>query len=273
MNIIKTITELQEGKDNFIYIDVRTKDTQFITGEAAYASSHIPGAVFLDVKKDLSAEGTFLPNIEALASKLGDLGISNEMPIVLYDQGNQRAAAKAWYVLHYMGHKPLFILQGGFPAWIKAGFAITTEMMERDKVRYEPHLKKELDVSLDEVKVKVQNDRITLIDSRAKERYSGDVEAKYHKAGHIPGAKNYHAKQVFASKGQWKSKQALREHFSELENTEEIIVSCGSGNAACLNLVALKEAGYQNVKLFAGGFSEWIQDATNEVVKGAKQWS
>lgn len=264
MSIILSVEEaenkLQKLDEKLIFIDVRNKD-----GEEAYQKGHIPGAVFLNLKQDVSGQSTFFAESAQLAKKLGAHGITNETPIILYDEGNHRAAAKTWFALYKLGHKEdVYILNGGFPAWQSAGKEVSERPVSRTPVEYIVQPRLDATLNIDEVEKRVHDGQSTLIDSRAYERYSGEVEPKYKKAGHIPGAVNYHSKQVFDASGKWKSAADLKQHFSSLENKTEIIVSCGSGNSACLNAVALKEAGFQNVKLFPGGFSEWI-DRGNDV--------
>lgn len=268
MNIIRTKEQLEKGMDTYTFVDVRTRGNGTKTGMEAYELGHLPGAVFLDVKEDLSGKDVFLPEPQHLAQTLGKLGMDAEAKIVLYDEGSQRAASKAWFVLHYLGHEHVYILQGGFSSWQESGGNIVQEVQQVSPVTYEVKLRTEVAVTLAEVKAQMAEGGTQLIDSRAPDRYTGRKEPKYAKAGHIPGALNYHAKEVLEESGAWKASELLQDHFAGLDQAEEVIVSCGSGNSACMNLVALKEAGYENVKLFAGGFSEWITDDINEVITG-----
>lgn len=270
MSIIIDVQKLKEKmkapNNEIVCIDVRTKNAQFETGEEAYKHSHLPGAVFLDMKNDLTGEDSFFPEPIELASKLGEMGIRRETEIVLYDQGNNRAASKAWTVFQYLGHEQVYILQGGFQDWALHN-DVTAKVTKRKAVQYEVNPQLDFVVGIKELEQKIHGERSNLIDSRSYDRYIGQVEPKYKKAGHIPGAKNFHSKEVFDENGLWKSKQELKGHFASLRSDKEIIVSCGSGNSACMNLVALKEAGYQDVKIYPGGFSEWI-NKNNEVATG-----
>lgn len=271
MAIIINVEELKEmirEKMNLAIVDVRAKTKEFASGEKAYEHSHLPGALFLDIKEDLSGESTFLPHTEKLAEKLGQLGIQDDSVIVLYDQGNHRAASKAWAVLHYLGHEKIHILDGGFKSWINSENEVTNVIPKLKFTTYHAQPRKEFVVDIDYVKNKLSKKASRLIDSRAPDRFIGKLEPKYKKAGHIPGAKNYHAKLVFENNGTWKDKEHLSEHFSKLEKKDEIMVSCGSGNSACMNVVALKEAGFKDVKLYPGGFGEWIEDERNEIEQG-----
>ncbi|MEI3604158.1 sulfurtransferase [Pseudogracilibacillus sp. SE30717A] len=269
MSIIIDELELRKKLDDkeIVILDVRTKYDDFETGEAAYKHSHVPGALYVDVNTYFKGTNTFLPDIDMLAKKLGDLGIRDDTSIVLYDQGNHRAATKAWVVFNYIGHEPVYILNGGFKAWAEAGNEVTTETPAFSPTIYHVKRNEDIVVSIDQVKASLETENAMLIDSRSYDRYSGKVEPKYKKAGHIPGAKNYHSKRVMSEKGLWKTTEELRCHFKDLQQDEEIMVSCGSGNSACINFVALIEAGFKEVKIYPGGFSEWIKDDHNEVEK------
>lgn len=247
-------------KDNVVIIDVRSKE--------AYVDAHIPGALFLDVKQGLTGKESFLPEPENLERTLSDLGINNEDAIIFYDDGNHRAASKALFVMKYLGHKNVYVLDGGFSSWLKAGNDSTKELPTITPATYKAHPQESLVLTIDQVKEKLLTDESTLIDSRSSKRYTGEVEPKYKKAGHIPGAKNFQSKQVFDEEGLWKKQDKLKQHFQLLNDTNEVVVSCGSGNSACMNFVALMEAGFTDVKLYPGGFSEWINDDTNEVHQG-----
>lgn len=267
--MIITVKQLQEqiAQDDIVIIDVSPKEDPFQTGKEVYENSHLPGAVFLDIKADLTGENSFVPEPEQLAKKLSELGVSNEMKIVLYDRGTNRQVSKAYLVLTYIGHHNIAILQGGFNAWKDAGYEITSDIPSRDQTSYIPKPNESLVLNINEIKTRLDDDSTTLIDSRAKVRYTGEKETAYAKAGHIPGAKNYFSRDVLQD-GMWKAEDELKDHFDSLDKNEEVVVSCGSGNSACLNFVALKAAGFENVKIYPGGFSEWIKDDENEVATG-----
>ena|SRR5699024_2771216 len=271
MKIILQADEVSEKLKevaNIAVIDVRIKDEKYGTGKAAYEQEHIEGAIYLDFKEDLSGKGTFLPSIPALAEKLGAHGITRETPVVIYDEGNHRAAAKAYVVLTYLGHETAYILNGGFKAWQEAELPVTDQLTKAVPTRYEVQVDGSFLIDMEDVKERFNQTESVHIDSRAFERYTGEKEPKYKKAGHIPGAKNYHTKLLFDETGAYKDRDSLQTHFENIADKEEVVVSCGSGNSACMNVVALKEAGLDNVKLYPGGFSEWIEDEENEVAQG-----
>jgi len=261
--------KIRQGEDFVFIIDVRPKGNSDDSAIGPYEQGHIPNALYLDPTLDLTGENSFFPEAYSLGEKLGKLGIGNEATIVLYDDGKNRNSAKAWATLYFIGHNNLYILQGGFKAWLHASKPVSTEVPTFTSTNYKISPREDMVKTIDEIKKGINNPNKVLIDSRAKERYTGEREPKYAKAGHIPNAKNYTAKEVFNDKGLWKSKEELQRHFSPLEHDEEIIVSCGTGTSACLNMVALIEAGYSNVKIYPGGFKEWI-DENNPVATGGE---
>src|SRR5690625_4898291 len=229
-------------------IDKETKIID-VRSEANFQEGHLSGAIHFDMKKDFTGDDSFFPEIENLVHKLSSNGIANHTPIVIYDDGTNRNAAKAWVVLHYLGHEKLQILQGGFAAWIGKQLPVTKEVTTYEAVEYVPNVQVDVAVDIEEMQGKLQHDHTTLIDSRANERFTGEREPSYAKAGHIPGAVNYVAKDVFSQDGKWHDKEHLENHFKSLDNEKEVVVSCGTGTSACMNFVALKEAGKKDVKI------------------------
>lgn len=268
MNVMITPEKLAQWmseESELIIIDVRGKYQDYDSGRASYEAGHIPGAIFLDVKEDVIGSTSFLPEPDAFAEKLGSLGIDENAKLVLYDAGNHRPASKVWVALHALGHERAYILNGGFKTWVDNGYETSGTIERKSATNYRPNIQVDKVMTLTDVKQNLQDDAITLIDSRGYERFSGQNEPKYKKAGHIPGAINYEIKQTLNQDGTIKEQTALQKHFAAIPTDEKIVVSCGSGNSACVNVVALKEAGYENVALYAGGFSEWIEDDDNEV--------
>ena len=192
MSIIISVEALEKKltSSDLVMLDVRTKYESFQTGKAAYEDSHITGAIYLDFKDDLSGKDTFLPDVEKLAEKLGALGISSQTEIVIYDEGYHRAASKAWFVLNYMGHDRLQLLNGGFSAWVEAGGTVTSDIPDREPKNYTVNKRPELLLQIEDIKKRIGDEQSVLIDSRSYKRYTGEVEPKYQKAGHIPGAVN-----------------------------------------------------------------------------------
>ncbi|MEJ8777076.1 sulfurtransferase [Pseudogracilibacillus sp. ICA-222130] len=269
MTIILSVEKAREKimTQSMIPIDVRIKDEVYGTGKEVYKHQHLPGAVYLDFKEDISGKDSFFPEIEQIKATLEEKGIHRQTPILLYDEGNHRAASKAYVLFTYLGHDEVYILNGGAQAWGEAGYEWTDEVIERDKTIFDVQLQQDMLVQIDEVKAQLEDETSVHIDARSYEKYSGEAPSGYGKDGHIKGAQNFPAKNVVDANGRWKSATSLQGQFASVKEKQEHIVSCGTGNSACINVVALKEAGFKNVKLYAGGFKEWSQDDQNEIEK------
>ncbi|GIP63552.1 thiosulfate sulfurtransferase [Virgibacillus pantothenticus] len=265
---------LKNNLKNTVIIDVRFQLMDPEAGRKAYLQDHIPGAIFMDIEKDLSGKklkhgGNHpLPDLTMLAAKLGKVGVDHDTTVVLYDDHNDMFAARAWWLLHYMGHNKVYVLDGGYTRWKETGNETTVEIPQLKPKLFHLKMRPNQTANMEEVKEKVKQNAAVLIDSRAKERYLGDHEPMYARAGHIPGAKHYFWKDVLDANGSWKKKEALEKQFASLSKDEEIIVSCGSGISACPNILALKSLGFKNVKLYPGSFSDWISYEDNEVAIG-----
>lgn len=276
MSFLITIEELKvdQQKEKIVLLDVRYQLDNPQAGKQAYDRGHIPGAVYLDLLDDLSGEiGTHggshpLPDREPFAEKLGLLGIDQNTSVVIYDERHDMFAARCLWLLNDLGHDKCAILEGGWQAWIEAGGDTTTDIPHHEPKTFVPSQPQGNTVAMDVVKEKLHRDSAVLIDSRSKERYLGHTEPLYHKAGHIPGAVNYFWKEVLDESGKWKATELLQDHFSQLPKDKELIVSCGSGVSACPNILALKQAGFTNVKLYPGSFSDWISYDHNPVATG-----
>src|SRR5690625_2132336 len=257
------LKERIDGREKIVIIDARYDLHEPNLGKSLYLKSHLPGAIYFDLKEHLSGQvekhgGSHpLPRIDDFAKTLGEHGIDQQTTVVVYDAGVGMYAARAWWMIHYMGHQDVYILDGGFNEWINKDYPVTNIVPAPEKKDFQA---KPLNIAvhLDELKGKLADQSAILIDSRSRERYLGREEPLYSKAGHIPGAVNYFCEEVFTKEGLWKDSTELTKHFSALKKSDEIIVSCGSGVSACPNIVALKMAGYENVKLYPGSFSDWI---------------
>lgn len=223
----------------------------------------ISAAALLNVKEDISGKDQFFADPVAIAEKLGQVGINEEMTVVFIDNGTNRESAKALFALYQLGHRGgLHILQGGYPTWQAAGIKLAARNEAATTYNYD--LRDNAVFTYEMVKEALADETVALIDSRSYERYAGLTEPKYKKAGHIPGAVNFHAKKAFDETGKWLKAAELEESFSSLKGKETVIASCGSGGSACLNAVALLEAGFEDVALYPGGYSEWL-DKDEEV--------
>jgi len=252
------------GNPQVVIIDCRFSLADGDLGQKQYQESHIPGAFYLDLNRDLaSAVGTHggrhpLPNITELADKLSAIGInSSETLVVVYDDSRLAFAARLWWLLRYMGHSKVALLDGGFSAWKAAGHPVTDVLPDRPHGQFVTQLQQDLAVDIEQVKQRKDLPETVLIDSRESERYAGLREPIDPIAGHIPGAVNYPWQGVTDETGKVRSTSEQKQRWAELETAEEIIVYCGSGVTACVNLLSLEIAGIPDAKLYVGSWSDW----------------
>ena len=263
--------------------DVRVIDARFLLGQPnagrdSYAAGHIPGAVFLDLERDLSSPKRSdsrggrhpLPDPKVLASRLSGLGIGNEHSLIAYDDpstGQGFYAAHVWWLLRYLGHDRVTVLDGGLWAWLAAGGNLEQDVPIHATASFTPRVRPAMLVGAEDVAARASD--AILIDSRAAPRYRGEVEPIDAKAGHIPGAINLDWSASLGSDGTFKSSSAQIERFTGLENADEVLVYCGSGVSACGNLLALEVAGISGAKLYAGSWSDWICQSDAPIAVGA----
>lgn len=262
--------------NDVIIVDCRSDLFDKDYGRIRYEAGHIINAVFLDVKKDLAGEAkehggrSPLPDLDTLENKLENIGISNDSTVITYDEGKLAGAERFWWMLRYLGHNKVHVLNGGINAWINEGYPLTKEVPIAAKGNFNINLNKELIISMHEVKSKIGKDDFIIVDSRAPERYRGEVEPIDKKAGHIPGAKNYYWKDILNENSEFKSKENLAKHFRGLNKYKEIVLQCGSGIDACGNFIALDELGFMP-KLYVGSWSDWISYEENPITIGEEE--
>lgn len=185
-----------------------------------------------------------------------------------YDDQGGAMASRLWWLLQFLGHTQVYILDQGYSAWKSAGNLVTELIPAAVPRTFSPKVQRSLLASHDEVQDKLGKPGIVLVDSREAKRYLGIEEAIDPVAGHIPGAKNYFWKEILDERGAWRSPEEQETHFRDLQAADEIIVYCGSGVTACPNVIALKEAGFTNVKLYSGSWSDWVSYKDNPVATG-----
>ena len=262
---------------------LRVVDARFLLGKPEagaelYRAGHIPSAVFVDLERDLSAAvrpdrvgGRHpLPAPDALAARLGALGIGDDDLVIAYDDpssGQGFYAAHLWWLLRYLGHDAVRVLDGGVAAWVTAGRQLEAGTVTPAPATFTAHPRAAMLVDADEVQRRSSG--AVLIDSRAPERYRGELEPLDWRAGHIPGAVNVNWAGGVQD-GRWLEGAAQRERFAQAADAEEIIVYCGSGVSAGGNLLALEIAGVRNAKLYAGSWSDWVSDPERPVATGSE---
>jgi thiosulfate/3-mercaptopyruvate sulfurtransferase len=248
-----------------VVVDCRFALQQPEQGQQLYRVSHIPGAHYLDLNQDLSSPvqqhgGRHpLPDLDNLGAKLSACGVQSEPPslVVAYDDSRFAFAARLWWLLRYLGHDSVALLDGGWSAWQAAGYPVDSEAPSIRSGVFHPKLRSHLVVDIDYVKAHKDQDGVVLVDSREGDRYRGEREPIDPIAGHIPGAVNYPWQATSTEQGYWHSPNHLADHWQAVQTAEKVIIYCGSGVTACVNLFALEIAGIQTGKLYAGSWSDW----------------
>ena len=234
-------------------------------GKQQYQTSHISGAYYLDLNEDLSSPvgehgGRHpLPNPRELASKLSRMGIESQKTLAIaYDDSRLAFASRLWWLLRYLGHDRVAVLDGGFAAWEKAGYPSTNKISPIKQAQFEPQIQSSMKVDITGVKNRKDLTGVTLVDSRDRDRYEGIREPIDKIAGHIEGAANYPWREVTDENGYLISPAQQRSRWADLEQEREILVYCGSGVTACVNLLSLEIAQIHTGKLYPGSWSDWI---------------
>ncbi len=263
--------QLQSG--DWLIADLRFALADPDYGEKSYLQNHLPGAVYLDLNRDLSgplaAHGGRhpWPDLQALLTTLRRAGLSNQSRVLIYDDAANMYAGRLWALLRWLGHEQVQLLDGGWQAWLSAGLPVTTALPEIQPGDFEPELRPQFLASVDELRSPARD--VVLLDARSAERYRGESEPLDARAGHIPGALN----RPFAEnlQGQlFKSPDLLRSEMQALGlmPDQEIIVYCGSGVTANHTLIALAEAGFKRGRLYPGSWSDWVSYPDNPVATG-----
>ncbi|UOF92782.1 sulfurtransferase [Fodinisporobacter ferrooxydans] len=260
---------LQE--ENLRILDCRFVLGQPDVGEQSYRQGHIPGALYLHLERDLSAPKQIhggrhpLPTPERFTEIMSAAGIDEHVTVVAYDDQGGAFASRLWWMLKYFGHSNVFLLDGGFSAWQNSEYPVAAEIPAMRPKSFTVRPQYDWVVNMEEVKQKLDCDDVALIDSREFKRYAGLEEHIDPVAGHIPGARNYFWKDSLNDNGYWKNAKEQRDRFQGIREDREVIVYCGSGVTACPNILALKEAGFTNVKLYPGSWSDWCSYPDNPV--------
>lgn len=250
-------------------VDCRFSLNDALAGYMAYSQGHIPGAVYANLETDLS--GPVLPNRQGgrhplpspanAATAMEQLGISNHNLVVAYDDTGM-VAPRLWWLLRWLGHTQVAVLDGGITAFVQAGGALESGVNQASLGHFVPNPGQMPTVSAQEVLGRAA--QTLLIDSRAPERYAGLQEPIDPVAGHIPGAINHNWAEALNPDGQFKTPEQQAQRFGELP--QEVLVYCGSGVSAAANILALELMG-KTAKLYAGSWSDWVSDPTRPIAK------
>ncbi|MFO1274855.1 MAG: sulfurtransferase [Sphaerotilus natans] len=258
--------------------DVRFDLARPEAGEAAWREGHLPGAHYLHLDRDLSAKDGVpalcggrhpLPTREVFAATAARLGLTPDTPVVLVDAQGGMFAARAWWMLRWIGARDVRVLDGGLAAWRAAGGALEPgEVAPATPGPAWPLGPEPEGLRLTADALAAQLGRVALLDARAPERYRGDVEPLDPVAGHIPGALNRPFSANLGPDGRFLPPEALRAAFQGLAGARPVVHQCGSGVTACHNLLAMAVAGLPGGALYAGSWSEWCRDPARPVAQG-----
>lgn len=258
---------------DWVIVDCRFRldDTGF--GRREYEAGHISGAVYAHLDEVLcnppvTDNGRHpLPPPDVLIERFGRLGIDSGKQVVAYDDKNGMIAARLWWLLRYMGHEAVAVLDGGWPAWLAAAKPQRSGVEENEPRQFTGEPRSEWVVLAGNVP-----DVTLLVDSRAPERYRGEVEPIDRVAGHIPGAVNHFYQNNWSEDGRYLSPEQIHRQLQPIlgdTDPDEAVFYCGSGVTACVNLLALKHAGLGNGRLYAGSWSDWITDPDRPINKSS----
>lgn len=265
---------------NWVILDCRFDLTNPSLGQQNYLEKHIPKAIYAHLDRDLSGPlaphtGRHpLPEINVFAKKIGSWGISNASQVVVYDSVGGAMASRLWWMLRYVGHQKVAVLDGGFGKWEQAGYPTTSVIQPNLVYHFEVKPNWAILVNADTVEQIRMDSKYCLIDARTRERYNGENEPIDPIAGHIPGAINRFHGLNLTPDGYFKPAKLLREEFQALIGDtplENVIVYCGSGVTSCHHLVAMGAAGLHGSKLYLGSWSEWIRDPQRPIAKNAHE--
>jgi thiosulfate/3-mercaptopyruvate sulfurtransferase len=253
-------------------------------GEIEYQKGHIPGAIYAHLDNDLSSPvipgktGRHpLPEIETLCQKLSEWGIGEGIQVVAYDSYPEKAvtgAARLWWLLRWLGHEAVAVLDGGWQAWSTEGNLTSVEKENPSPRVFRCKPQAKLLASTQEVDAWRLNPDYRVFDSRSTDRYRGENETIDPVAGHIPGAISAPFAENCTQDGHFQTQPALRARFGALLGDippDKAVFYCGSGVTAAYNLLAMAHAGMSEARLYAGSWSEWITDSSRPVTLGAEE--
>jgi thiosulfate/3-mercaptopyruvate sulfurtransferase len=274
--VYRTLIEVLQLKALVDVGEVNLVDCRFAlsdpgAGRRAYDAEHLPGAVYADLNQDLSGPvvpgvtGRHpLPSVSAMSQRLGAWGIDSTRQVVVYDDAGGAIAARLWWLLRWLGHEAVAVLDGGVRAWAGAGLPLVASRPAPVRRHFVPRVRADLVVSADDVAELAGRDDWRVLDAREAARYRGDEEPIDPVAGHIEGAFSL----PFAdnlSEGRFRDPDALAERFEPILGEvppARCIVYCGSGVTACHDILAAEIAGFEGMRLYPGSWSEWINRRT-----------
>lgn len=246
-------------------------------GRARYDDEHVPGAVYADVNRDLSAPVTPasgrhpLPSVADFAARLRAWGVNRDSHVVAYDDGNAMYAARLWWMMRWLGHEQVRVLDGGLRRWMQLGLPLDDSLPVPGPGDFVARPRPDLALDAAAVLRASTDGTLRILDARAPERFRGDVEPIDAVAGHVPGARNHPFTLGIGTDGRFLPAPELRQAFeSSLQGATagRTVAMCGSGITACHLLLAMEAAGLEGARLYPGSWSEWTRDPARPVARG-----
>lgn len=266
----------QIPSDDWAVIDCRFDLSRPEAGHEAYQAGHVPGAIYAHLDRDLAGprrpgSGRHpLPDPGTLAATFSRWGIGSDTRVVAYDDAGGAIAARLWWLLRWMGHRSVALLDGGWAAWVAAGMTVADEIRSPLKAHFSGKPGHMPTMETRELETRLQDPALLLLDARARARYLGDQEPIDPVAGHVPGAKNLPFLDSLTREGRFRGRDELRRIMEPVFGGREgrgITVMCGSGVTACHNIFSMELAGFPGARLYPGSWSEWITDPRRPVAR------
>lgn len=265
------------GDSNWLVVDCRFDLADTGKGHTAYRESHIPGAFYAHLDEQLSSPITAqsgrhpLPDMRLLNQWLANCGMQSDRQVVVYDDSGGAMAVRLWWLLKCLGHQKVAVLDGGWPAWVSAGYATSNSQPQAEASAYQGGFNANYVISTNQVVHNLNDASFQLIDVRSAERFQGIAEPIDPVAGHIPGAINIPLTENLDERGFFKQAAQLKQLYTQVTHqwpVEKQVYMCGSGVTACHSVFALALAGLGFPRLYAGSWSEWIRDPERPVALG-----
>lgn len=261
----------------WVVFDCRFSLADTTAGERAYQDGHVPGARYAHLDRDLSSPITPesgrhpLPDPQALARKLGAWGVDDATQVVVYDDAGGAMAGRLWWLLRWLGHGRVALLDGGITQWVREERPVTAEVPAPAPRAFTARMANDAWLDVGQVRAGLEAHTLRLVDARGEARFRGEEEPIDPVAGHVPGAVCRPFQRNLGADGRFLPPEELRRQFMELLGNvppEAVVHMCGSGVTACQNLLAMELAGLGGARLYPGSWSEWIRDPTRPVGRG-----
>jgi thiosulfate/3-mercaptopyruvate sulfurtransferase len=278
MTLVSTDLLAAHLQAGWVIVDCRYDLKDPTRGREQYGAAHIPGAVYASLSHDMAAAPTGtngrhpIPTPEAMAETFSRLGIGRGAQVVAYDQDNGMYASRLWWMLRYMGHDAVAVLDGGWTKWTREGRPTRTGEESPSPSTFSGTPRHRVRLHVADVEQLIGDREVLLVDARAPERFAGDSETLDKAAGHIPGAANHFFGSNVADDGTMLPPERLRAQFARTfgeRRPDQVVMYCGSGVTACQNLLAMEHAGLRGARLYPGSWSEWSSDPNRPIEKGS----